>query len=52
MLRKFPEKKYKRTTDAPKKPRTKNYIRTGAPTKKPAETVQTFSKKIGTPNKQ
>ena len=26
-------------------------MRTGAPTKKPAETVQTFSKKIGTPNK-
>ena len=27
-------------------------MRTGAPTKKTAETVQTFSKKIDTPNKK
>ena len=28
------KKNYKRTTDAPQKARTKNYIRTGAPKKK------------------
>ena len=37
-------------TDDPKKTQ-KNYMRIDDPEKNPAETVQTFSKKTGTPNK-
>jgi hypothetical protein len=33
------------------KTQKKNYMRTDDPIKKPAKTVQTFSKKTGTPNK-
>jgi hypothetical protein len=62
MLRKT-QKKNNMRTDAPKKQRKqlyenrwskktqKNYMRIDDPEKNPAETVQTFSKKTGTPNK-